>query len=433
MVRFQQSISRHGYPQFTTQPPPLSHNTLLHRRIRRPTEILVGAIDADGFGLRARGGDLDRAAIEGEIALHLDAAGLGLVGRVGQVGGGGDGHFDAGRGGRLLLDEEVAVAAQPLRTVAGDRGAERAAREGAVALALDALDIGGRHREVERAAVDEDLAVEFVVGRRAVVAEGAFYIDAVAGSVGGHDGAAIHAEILANVEAIARGLFDGETAEALAQPGVFVAGIGVARAAAEAERSPTLPLGVALDEEGGAQGIVGSVGQAIDRAIGQNHVDAFAIVDPQGGQGASGGDVDPIEHDGTLIATANHDAAHRGAAEVVGHLVLQRGAGHDFDAVVGLGHAEVRSQGAVGRDDGSAAGIERDVDAVGFVGRGVDGDVDGVGRDFVAIHRQAVGRDDVHRALGERGDVVAIGHGGGGDAHRLRHGRGGASAEQGGQ
>ena len=386
MVRFQQSISRHGYPQFTTQPPPLSHNTLLHRRIRRPTEILVGAIDADGFGLRARGGDLDRAAIEGEIALHLDAAGLGLVGRVGQVGGGGD---------RLLLDDEVAVAAQPLRTVAGDRGAERAAREGAVALALDALDIGGRHREVERAAVDEDLAVEFVVGRRAVVAEGAFYIDAVAGSVGGHDGAAIHAEILANVEAIARGLFDGETAEALAQPGVFVAGIGVARAAAEAERSPTLPLGVALDEEGGAQGIVGSVGQAIDRAIGQNHVDAFAIVDPQGGQGAS--------------------------------------AGHDFDAVVGLGHAEVRSQGAVGRDDGSAAGIERDVDAVGFVGRGVDGDVDGVGRDFVAIHRQAVGRDDVHRALGERGDVVAIGHGGGGDAHRLRHGRGGASAEQGGQ
>ena len=58
----------------------LLSGSLFGEHVGRTADVAVGSVDGDTFGLLARHAHLDRATVEGEVTLDLDATAFGFIG-----------------------------------------------------------------------------------------------------------------------------------------------------------------------------------------------------------------------------------------------------------------------------------------------------------------------------------------------------------------
>ena len=320
-----------------------------------------------------------------------------LVGAQSALGGDGD-----GRGVVLLADDDAAVGLDATTAVAGCGDLERATGDGDEVVGLDGLAVLVRDLDVEVAALDENLAVELLVGvgGDVVVEHQVLGLDAVAQRGGGDvDGTAVLLIVLARVDGIAHGREDVDGAGGLLQLQVFLALDGMGEIAGDVECAGALKLDVALAVETGLLGALGIVGKGVDGAVLEHDADALATLDVEG-CALTAGERETIEDEGGLVlAVVGEGAIGGGAAEDELHLVADIVVGEHHVGSADLGR-DVGCQGGRDGDLGRGTAVDHldlmDGDDAVDGGRLVGGAGNGKGGAIVAEgHRSGTGEGDL--------------------------------------
>ena len=360
----------------------------------RPDGCIAGA---RAVGYLASGGDADVGCVaDGERAVHLDA----LAART-----------RAGQGQRAAADGHVAVGTQTLaalhllvvavpRGIAGRLNGDVAAADLHVACTLHTLRGSCRDGDVERAALQIDVARVFILvvsglaGRRGTVQVA---LDAVVANARDGHRARLHLEVFVARDAVAdsagdvqRQVLDGDVVATLN---------GMLGVAHDVQHAVALQLYLSLRVDAAFLRTARAVGQRIGGVLLSRELDALAVGDVDGctagvGQRHTG------QRDRTLVGAGERKlAVGSGAAELVGNLVAVDSVG------IALGNADV----------GTADGRLHILGYVACYGdccrRAVVGD-----GNLIVGHLAFVG---VH--AGDVGDGERLAHNGQGDAAREVH------------
>ena len=259
--------------------------SLLDVGIDRTSVLGVGAA-TDATTLLTRVGDSDGTGIDGEVAINLHThATVGVVLMV-LVGTQTARSSDSDVGGTVLLaDDHVAVGLHATTAIAAGLDLERATGNGEESGTFDGLTVLMRRLKIQVTALDENLAVELLVGVHSniVVKRQIFDLNAVALG-GGSDvhGSTVLLVELAYVDGIASGLNDVDGARALLQLSIFLALDGMGEVASDIECAATFELDVSLAIETGFLAALGIIGEAVGGAVTEDNGDALTALYVEG-------------------------------------------------------------------------------------------------------------------------------------------------------